>query len=136
MTGFEVFLYDRFWGIIWLVLWGTFDVKFDVTVFSHSSPLLSNFSMLPFRCPRFFFRCSRIRYPRLFPKYCCCSSKYVFLCLPKKYFRFTHNKKYLRKNVFLSFYCNIFFKSKYGNIICENIVPDEDINKIIINSTI
>jgi hypothetical protein len=29
-------------------LWGTFDVKFDVTVFCHSSPLLSNFSMLPF----------------------------------------------------------------------------------------
>ena len=54
VTGNEV-LYDWFWGIIWPVLWGTFDVKFDVTVFSHSSPLLSNFSMLPFWCPRFFF---------------------------------------------------------------------------------
>ncbi len=55
MTSFEVFLNDRFWGIIWPVLWGTFDVKFDVTVFCRSSPLLCNFSMLPFRCPRFFF---------------------------------------------------------------------------------
>ncbi len=55
MTNFEVFLYDRFWGTIWPSLWGTFDVKFDVTVFCHSSPLLSNFSMLPFRCPCFFF---------------------------------------------------------------------------------
>ncbi len=55
MTGFEVFLIDRFWGIIWLVLWWTFDVKFNVAVFCHSSPLLSNFLMLPFWCPRFFF---------------------------------------------------------------------------------
>ncbi len=54
MTNFEVFLYDRFWGIIWPSLWGSFDVKFDVTVFCHSSPLLSNFSMLPFCWPRFF----------------------------------------------------------------------------------
>jgi len=58
-------------------------------------------------------------------KYCCDILKYFKLgfkkhnCPKINVFNSLKKKKFWMKNVFLSFYCNIFF---YLNIVCKNIV--------------